>query len=237
MKTKRRALIILVIIFLIAAIAVISACLYSHIREKKEEAENLRLIKEYYSSKLALYEAENEEYGEYEIDVAFLGDSLTDAYDLNCYYPSYKVANRGIGGETTHGLEERLKVSLYDLKPRAAVILIGGNNLDTMFENYEDMLISIKENLPETKIILCSLTAMGGKLANKNQIAAYNNVIIKKLAEKYGFGFVDLYSPLFDERSGEIFESYTSDGAHLTDEGYRVLTDAITPEIDKILAK
>ena len=181
------------------------------------------------------YAEENALYGEYEVDVAFLGDSLTDGYDLNTYYPQYKTANRGIGGDTTHGLESRLEVSLYDLKPKIAVILIGGNNLDTMFENYERMICSIREKLPETKIILCSLTAMGRNFAQKNEIACYNNVIIKKLADKYECEFVDLYTPLFDISIQEICADYTSDGVHFTNEGYRVFTDTLTPVIEKLM--
>lgn len=206
-----------------------------YLPEKREREENERLIKEYYENKLVTYAEENALYGEYEVDVAFLGDSLTDGYDLNTYYPQYKTANRGIGGDTTHGLESRLEVSLYDLKPKIAVILIGGNNLDTMFENYERMICSIREKLPETKIILCSLTAMGRNFAQKNEIACYNNVIIKKLADKYECEFVDLYTPLFDISIQEIYADYTSDGVHFTNEGYRVFTDTLTPVIEKLM--
>ena len=206
-----------------------------YLPEKREREENERLIKEYYENKLVTYAEENALYGEYEVDVAFLGDSLTDGYDLNTYYPQYKTANRGIGGDTTHGLESRLEVSLYDLKPKIAVILIGGNNLDTMFENYERMICSIREKLPETKIILCSLTAMGRNFAQKNEIACYNNVIIKKLADKYECEFVDLYTPLFDISTQEIYADYTSDGVHFTNEGYRVFTDTLTPVIEKLM--
>ncbi len=216
------------------------ACAYFlgvYLPEKNEQAKKDRLVHEYYEAKLELYSAENEEFEEYEVDIAFIGDSLTDGYNLAEYYPDYVTANRGIGGETTHGLEDRMQVSLYDLKPKVAVMLIGGNNLDTMMENYEDLLIGMRDNLPETKVILLSLTSMGGSWARKNQLAAYNNVIIKKLAAKYGFAFVDLYTPLFNESTGEIYAEYTSDGAHLTPAGYRVFTDAVTPVIEELLSK
>ena len=70
-----------------------------------------RQIREYRENKLALYSEENSKYNAFEIDVAFLGDSLTDGYDLKKYYPQYAVSNRGIGGDTTHGLEQRLEIS------------------------------------------------------------------------------------------------------------------------------
>ena len=185
--------------------------------------------------RLEMYEEDNEKYDDYEVDVAFLGDSLTECYDLARYYPQFVTANRGIGGDTTIGLEKRMQVSVYDLKPKVVVMLIGANNLDTMFDNYEDLLIGLRDNLPQTKVVLVSLTAMGRDWGHKNQLATYNNVKIKLLAEKYGYSFVDLYTPLFDLETGEIYAAYTNDGAHQTHEGYQVFTNTITPVVTALL--
>lgn len=206
-----------------------------HLPKVEKDKNNQQLVKEYYDNKLNLYQQENDKYSDYEVDVAFLGDSLTDGYNLKLYYPDYVVSNRGIGGETTHGLEERLKVSVYDLKPKVVVMLIGGNNLNTMFENYEDILIGLKDNLPNTKVILLSLTAMGKDWGHKNEIACLNNVKIKLLAEKYDYTFVDLFTPLFDINIGEVYSDYTTDGAHFTSKGYEVVTSVVKPVIDSLL--
>lgn len=206
--------------------------------EKREEEKLQEAVRAYRAAKLEQYEQENAEYDDYEVDVAFIGDSLTDGYDLAKYYPQYVTANRGIGGDTTFGLEERLQVSLYDLKPKVVVMLIGANNMDSMLENYESILKGLQENLPESKIVLLSLTAMGGEhWGRKNQLAAYNNVTIKLLAERYGYEFVDLYSALYDVSIGEVYEGYTIDGGHFTHEGYTVVTAQITPVLEKLLKK
>ena len=206
--------------------------------EKREEEKLQEAVRAYRVAKLEQYERENAEYDDYEVDVAFIGDSLTDGYDLAKYYPQYVTANRGIGGDTTFGLEERLQVSLYDLKPKVVVMLIGANNMDSMFQNYESILKGLQENLPESKIVLLSLTAMGGEhWGRKNQLAAYNNVSIKLLAQKYNFTFVDLYSALYDVSIGEVYEGYTIDGGHFTHEGYTVVTAQITPVLEKLLGK
>jgi len=234
---RKRNIIIIVISLALAAIIAVG-CIYFfgyHLPDERKKAEREQQVREYYATKLALYEEENEKYDDYEVDVAFLGDSLTDGCNLATYYPQWTTANRGIGGETTHGLENRLQVSAYDLKPKVVVMLIGGNNLDSMFENYEDILVGLRDNLPQSKVVLVSLTAMGQSMAKKNQLAAYNNVVIKKLADKYGYAFVDVFTPLFNEASGEIYAEYTTDGAHLTPQGYVVLSSAITPAIEAAL--
>ena len=225
----------------VIAVAVVAASVWYlgfHLPQKKAEAEWRQAVQQYRDAKMEQYRQENAQYGDFEVEVAFLGDSLTDGYDLTQYYPQYITANRGIGGDTTFDLEGRLQVSAYDLKPQVVVMLIGANNMDTMFENYERILQGLQENLPDTKVVLLSLTAMGGEhWGRKNQLAAYNNVTIKLLAEKYGYTFVDLYSPLFDVTIGEVYEGYTVDGGHFTHEGYVVLTEQITPVLQTLLGK
>lgn len=231
---------ILVISGIVLALALVAGLVvyFAVIRPEQLAQEEFRAyVEQYREAKRQQYILENQQYADYEVDVAFLGDSLTDGYDVQRFYPQYLVSNRGIGGDTTVDLEGRLQVSVYDLKPKVAVVLIGANNMATMFDNYEDILIGLQENLPETKVVLLSLTNMSQEWGKKNQLAAYNNVKIKKLAEKYGFAFVDLYSPLMNLETGEIYPEYTVDGGHLAEEGYQVLTAQITPVLEALLGK
>ena len=165
----------------------------------------------YRAEKMATYEAENEQYADYEVDVAFLGDSLTDGYDVKRYYPQYLVSNRGIGGETTVGLEERMQVSLYDLKPKVAVMLIGANNMDEMMDNYEDLLrvreLYEKSNLVNPSIIVDTNHNNSGKkyleqvrIAKDIVHSRNQNGDIKRLVK------------------GLMIESYLEDGAQSVDE-------------------
>lgn len=236
MKIRRKLLIPLVSSVAILAVG-LTYLLAVALPRKWEKERASKAVQEYYNAKIAMYESENASYEDYEVDVAFLGDSLTDGYDLEKYYPQYLVLNRGIGGETTFGLEKRLEVSVYDLKPKVAVLLIGANNFDTMFENYENILMGFKEHLPETKIVLLSLTSMGGEWGKNNQKAAYSNIKIKLFAEKYGYEFVDLYTPLFNLETGEIYAEYTTDGGHLTSKGYEVFTEAVSPVLKELLGR
>ncbi len=226
--------------FVLAVYLVVGTIWYfgTWLPQKQQRQEHAQAVQQYREEKMARYRAENEKYDDYEVEVAFLGDSLTDLYDLEKYYPQYITSNRGIGGDTTYDLEERLQVSVYDLKPQVLVMLIGANNPDTMLDNYESILQGIKTNLPDTKVVLLSMTAMGGEVwGSRNQQAAYNNVSIKLLAEKYGFTFVDLFSPLYDVSIGEVYEGYTVDGGHFTDKGYTAVTALITPVLEQLLGK
>ena len=134
---------------------------------------------------------------------------------------------------------ERLKIAIMY---GADAVFIGGKrfSLRSRASNFEikdieNLLIGLRDNLPRTKVVLVSLTSMSMEWGRKNQLAAYNNVKIKLLAEKYGFSYVDLYSALLDLETGEICAAYTTDGGHQTAEGYEVFTANITPVVTELL--
>ena len=233
---KKKWFIIAISVLVVLALG--AGLYFGVLKPRQEKAQWDKMVAQYREAKFAQYRQENAQYGDYEVEVAFLGDSLTDGYDLKKYYPQYITANRGIGGDTTFDLQARLQLSVYDLKPQVVVMLIGANNQETMLQNYEDILIGLKNNLPQTKVVLLSLTAMGGDhWGPKNPMAAYNNVSIKLLAEKYGFTYVDLFTPLYDVSIGEVYAGYTIDGGHFTHEGYTVITSLLTPVLKDLLGK
>ncbi len=235
---KNKKIIIWILLGAVLAAIAVGAIYYFAVKlpKMKEKEAQLKEYNEFYAAMLEQYAAENKLYSALEVDVAFIGDSLTAGYDVQSHYPEYLVTNRAIGGETTYGLKARLDVSVLELKPKVCVMLIGGNNPDTMFEDYEDIIITLKEQMPQTKIVLVSHAPTSGEhWGHRNEFFAYNNVKIKLLAEKYGCEFVDIYSPMLDMETGEMNAKYTVDGAHFTAEGYNVYTAQLKPVIDKLL--
>lgn len=233
MTSKCKKIVLFAVIIVCIAV-VITVSIVVSVNKKEEEPFDYEA---FYTEKLAKYADENKLYRDYEVDVAFLGDSLTDMYDLEKYYPEYLTANRGISGDTSLRLETRLQTSVYDLKPKVVVMLIGANNFDTLLDNYENIVKGIIENLPDTKLVLLSLTSMGKKWGRNNVKAIRNNVEIKRIAEKYGCPYVDLFSALLNKETNEIYPEYTTDGGHLTDEGYTVFTNTLKPVLKSILQK
>ncbi len=226
---------VLILTLVIALAAWLTYYLTVTLPDQKKRDAQMKEYLAFYAEQLVKYEAENKQYDDYEVDIAFVGDSITAGYDVARFYPEYTVTNRGIGGETTYGLIDRLAISVLDLKPKVCVMLIGGNNKDTMFEDYEDILIAFKEQMPETKVVLLSHSPTGRDYADWNKTMTYNNVKVKLLAEKYGCEYVDIYTPLFDIETGEMKAEYTPDGIHHTEAGYKVITAVVKPVVDELL--
>ena len=231
----RKKLIVSISVIAVLAIASVTTIAILHQKELEEEKKQdwAAIFKQHYEDRCAQFEEENKT--AQDIDVVFLGDSLTEGYDVTRFYPEYKVLNRGIGGDTTFGVEKRLQVSVYDVKPKVTALLIGANNFDSMLDNYENILIDFKTNAPEMKVVLLSLTSMTMEWGRNNAKAINNNVEIKKYAEKYDFSYVDLYNPLLDPTTDELRQEYTIDGGHLTEQGYEVVTAQIKPVLQSLI--
>lgn len=231
---KKMVCVISVVIAVVLVVTVGVFHVVDAVQRAEKQEENERIVQQYIDTKIATYIEENN--SKNGVQVAFLGDSLTDGYNLPLYFPQYTTTNRGIGGDTTFKVEERLKVSIYDIHPEVVVMLIGANNINTMFDNYESILQQFKDNIPNSKIVLLSLSAMGGEhWGKKNNIAIQNNQKIKSLAIKYDYTFVDIFTPLYNVDTNEIYEDYTTDGGHWTSLGYQVVTNTITPVLESLL--
>ncbi len=236
MKKKKVLLIIIAALLAAALIAGICYLFFVHLPERKRMREG----KEFAAAMAAYYDAKNESFVDENptkvgVDVAFIGDSLTDGYDVARYYPEFATANRGIGGDTTFGVEKRLQTSLFDIQPHVVVMMIGTNNLDTMFENYEDILVKLCDNLPNSEIVLLSIPPTAGAYKERNGRIAFNNVKIRALAEKYGYTYVDIHTLLLDHEKDVLRAAYTSDDLHFTHEGYVVITNAVKPVLTDLL--
>ena len=72
--------------------------------------------------------------------VVFVGDSLTQGCDLKKFYPTVDSVNRGIGGDTLQWLFLRTDCSIFNLKPKVIVFLMGINDLNFYGASIEDMM-------------------------------------------------------------------------------------------------
>src|SRR5262249_28598073 len=61
--------------------------------------------------------------------VVFFGDSITDIWKLEQYFPGKPYVNRGISGQTTPQMLVRFRQDVIALQPKAVVILAGANDI------------------------------------------------------------------------------------------------------------
>lgn len=170
----------------------------------------------------------------------FLGDSITEQYDLKEYYKDYPVVNSGVSGDSTSSIVENMKKRVYDYNPSKVFLLIGINDLrkgkdsSEIVSNTKEIVKLIKENRPYSEIYLESIYPINktddDKISDSvkdiefdnEKIIEVNN-LLKDLAKDEKITYVDLYNKLVDD-DGNLNISYTKDGLHISSEGYKFIT-------------
>jgi lysophospholipase L1-like esterase len=179
--------------------------------------------------------------------VVFLGDSITDGWQLAQFFPGKPYVNRGISGQTTPQMLVRLFPDVLDLKPAALIILAGTNDIarntgPVTLAMIEDNFQAITE-LAQThgiKVILCSLTPVSDYTPRKqtDQRPPADilklNAWLREYAAKVHAVFADYYAALEDDK-GMLREGDSNDGLHPNAKGYELLAPVAESAIAQAL--
>ena len=154
-----------------------------------------------------LYEFQAQLYQSYphaKSDIVFLGNSITDRVDWNELLGMPNVHNRGISGDITFGVLERLD-DVIEGKPAKVFILIGINDVSrnipdsVIFKNYKKIVERIKAGSPRTKIYFQTLLPVNNEFTqfknhyNKDEHILWLNGQIKTLQKEEGITVIDLH--------------------------------------------
>ncbi len=158
--------------------------------------------------------------------VVFLGNSLTEGFDLRKFFSGSQPVNRGIGGDHIDGLLERFDYSVLKLKPSKLFVMIGINDIgagdpDSLIRsNYQVLLRTILKSLPNTRVYIQSILPTTAQWSNcPVEKIKGNNKFIEDFSIRFGFTWIDLYSK-FVTKEGYLKKDYTTDGLHLNSKGY-----------------
>lgn len=172
--------------------------------------------------------------------VLFLGDSITEQYDLDTYFHNDDYINGGMGGNTTGDILNQMKERVYDYNPTKIFLMIGTNDGMTKdlddnqaIKNIEKIINDIQVMLPNTKLYIESILPVNNsddEKINHDMVKDRSNHNIKKmnqqiqeLCEEYQVTYINLYDKLID-KEGNLKLEYTKEGLHMSDEGYQVIT-------------
>lgn len=165
-------------------------------------------------------------------DIIFLGNSITQGVDWAELLQNKNARNRGISGDITYGVLERLS-EVTEGQPAKVFVLIGINDIehnipDTLIvNNYRRIIRQIKAESPRTKIYFHTLLPVNNEFTqfkkhyNKDEHILFVNTELKKIAAEEKITLIDLHEHFLDA-SKKLDKKYTLDGLHLNAEGYKV---------------
>ncbi|MGC9366998.1 MAG: GDSL-type esterase/lipase family protein [bacterium] len=175
--------------------------------------------------------------------IVFIGNSITQGFLLQKYFPGTRVYNRGIvadkiGMGDDGGVLKRLDVSCFQLKPSRIFLMIGINDVadgrrsvSRIASGYQLLIDTILDSLPWVELYVHSILPTRDNYSNLNpRIDSLNELlqqIIDDRSMEYYVRYIDLHM-LFKDQYGNLHEEFTWDGIHLTERGYTLWADFIS---------
>ena len=183
--------------------------------------------------------------------VIFFGDSITDFWKLDQYFPGQPYLNRGIGGQTTPQMLVRFRQDVIDLHPEAVIILAGTNDiagntgpmrLQDIEANYASMADLARAN--HIRVVLCSVLPVNNYTPASleffaerppQKILELNRWLKSYVAAHPGMLYLDYFSALADDK-GMLKKDFSGDGLHPNAAGYRIMTGLAEKAVTESLA-
>lgn len=159
-----------------------------------------------------------------------VGDSLS------LWFPQQKLPstrlwlNQGISGDTSHGIFKRLS-AFSKTRPDVIYVMAGINDLrkgakdETILNNYRRIIRNLRKTHPNTKILIQSILPTRLPTISNNRIRIINHQLAL-IAQKEGAYYLNLYQ-WFTDFHGNLRPELTTDGLHLSREGYDVWQSAL----------
>jgi lysophospholipase L1-like esterase len=174
------------------------------------------------------------------LSALFIGDSLTEWFPLERYYPGVRIINEGIAGDTTYGVLERLDM-LAEIDADRIFLMIGINDVfngfgqDDIIENQELIIEQILTHVNGTELIVQALlpvseSMLGLPPGHLNSSIRHINRELRAHCKARGLTFLDLYPAFLED--GEMKREYTTDGGHLSPAGYALWAAKLKPYLE-----
>ena len=174
--------------------------------------------------------------------VVFFGDSITQGWgSLAKDFPTLKVANRGISGDTSRGLLTRIQGDVLEVHPRAVSMLIGTNDLDqggkpeVIAANMKAIVTALHKANPKMPIVINKVMPRGlnPKRNFPELIAKLNGLYEAAFKNDALVIFNDTYV-LFVNGEASVNKDEFPDLLHPNGVGYAKWTASLTPIFEKL---
>jgi lysophospholipase L1-like esterase len=183
--------------------------------------------------------------------VVFFGDSITDKWNLEEYFPGKPYLNRGISGQTTPQMLVRFRQDVIDLQPKAVVILAGtndiaGNTGPMRLADIEANYTSLAEltRVYGIRLVFSSILPVHNVAPRSQDFFAQRplekilalNRWLKAYCAANGDVYLDYFSAMADEK-GLLRHDLADDGLHPNAAGYKLMAPLAQAAIEKAMAK
>ncbi len=181
------------------------------------------------------------------IDILFLGDSITDWWRSNGaevfakYYGNLKVANFGIAAEKTQHVLWRLQNGEgTGFQPKLVMLMIGTNNTgsnrdDQIADGVGAIVGELRKDFPAAKILLLGIFPKGGPADPVRARLGNINRSLAKLEDRVHVFYLDIGAKFLDDQGAFLPDAFKPDLLHPDVKGYEIWAEAVKEPLANLL--
>lgn len=175
-------------------------------------------------------------------EILFVGSSsFTKWTDVQNYFPSYPIINRGFGGSTLLDVTMYADDVIFPYHPKQIVIYCGENDLayvdtvsaQTVANRFITLFDIIRHVWNEIPIDFISIKPSPSREKLMPKMIETNMLIKNFLATKKNAAFIDVYSRMLTADGKLMPEIYIEDKLHMNAKGYTIWQKEIEPFLVK----
>jgi lysophospholipase L1-like esterase len=170
--------------------------------------------------------------------VLFVGSSSIRMWEtLAQDFPGVPTINRGFGGSQLGDVVYFADRIILPYKPRVIVVYAGDNDLEAgrsphqVLSDFEQLVIHVLPRLPEARILFVSIKPSIARWRLVDEIREANALVRDYTTRDKRLVYVDVFTPMLDERGQPRPELFLEDGLHMNAKGYAIWRERIAPLI------
>jgi lysophospholipase L1-like esterase len=167
--------------------------------------------------------------------------SFTKWKDVQQYFPSYPILNRGFGGSQLPDQIRYVNEIVFPYKPRQVIVYCGENDMashdsvtaEVVLRRFRELFTLIRNKMPGVPIAFVSMKPSPSRQLIQQKIIAGNGLIKAFLKKQKNTVFIDVYNAMIDDEGKPMADLFVEDNLHMNAKGYAIWKKLMEPHLMK----
>ncbi len=157
--------------------------------------------------------------------------------DVQEYFPSHKIINRGFGGSTLPDVIRYADEIIFPYQPKQIVIYCGENDIassdtitaEIVLKRYQQLFFLIRSKLKNVEIDFVSIKPSPSRIKFLETVKRSNKLIIDFIATQKHAKFINVFNAMLNDDGSIKKEIFIEDNLHMNAKGYAIWQKIMEP--------
>lgn len=161
--------------------------------------------------------------------------------DVQQYFPSYKIINRGFGGSTLPDVIRYADDIIFPYQPKQIIIYCGENDIassdtitaEIVLKRYQQLFFLIRSKLKNVEIDFVSVKPSPSRIKFLETVKKSNQLIKDFIATRQHAKFINVFNAMLNDDGSIKREIFIEDNLHMNAKGYAIWQKIMEPYLMK----